>query len=79
MPALADFFATVVTDEDWFDDEAGAIAQHFQDQQAAIAALENVQVFNVEHVEIDAYIVGAISLDISGFKLPLLQPTALCS
>ncbi|MFN8785595.1 MAG: nuclease A inhibitor family protein, partial [Pseudanabaena sp.] len=42
---LEEFFAPVTTDEDWFEDEDREIAQRFRDLQAAIATLENVQVF----------------------------------
>ena len=45
---LEDFFTTVTTDEDWFEDEDREIAQRFRDLQAAIATLENVQVFRLE-------------------------------
>ena len=38
---LEDFFAPVMTDEDWFDDEDRAIAQRFRDLKTAIATLEN--------------------------------------
>ena len=33
--ALEDFFATVVTDQDWFEDEDREIAQRFRDLQSA--------------------------------------------
>jgi hypothetical protein len=41
--ALEDFFAPVVTDEDWFEDEDREIAQRFRDLQTAIATMENVR------------------------------------
>ncbi|WP_103670419.1 nuclease A inhibitor family protein [Pseudanabaena sp. BC1403] len=71
--ALDDFFAPVVTDEDWFEDEDRAIAQRFRDLQAAIATLENVQVFKVGAVEIDVYIVGAIGPDLIGLKTTVIE------
>ena len=55
--ALEDFFAPVVTDEDWFEDEDRQVSQRFRDLQTAIATLENVQVFKVGKIEIDVYIV----------------------
>ena len=70
---LEDFFAPVVTDQDWFDDEDRAIAQRFRDLQAAIATLENVQVFKVGTVEIDVYIVGAIGSDLVGLKTQVIE------
>jgi len=70
---LEDFFAPVVTDEDWFEDEDRAIAQRFRDLQAAIATLESVQVFKVGKVEIDVYIVGAIGADIVGLKTKVIE------
>jgi hypothetical protein len=39
---LEEFFAPVVTDQEWFDDEDRAIAQRFRDLQAAIATLEEI-------------------------------------
>ena len=71
--ALEDFFAPVFTDEDWFEDEDRAIAQRFRDLQAAIATLENVQVFKVGAVEIDVYIVGAIGPDLIGLKTTVIE------
>ena len=71
--ALEDFFAPVVTDEDWFEDEDRAIAQRFRDLQAAIATLENVQVFKVGKIEIDVYIVGAIGPDLIGLKTTVIE------
>jgi hypothetical protein len=71
--ALEDFFAPVVTDEDWFEDEDRAIAQRFRDLQAAIATLENVQVFKVGKIEIDVYIVGAIGPDLVGLKTTVIE------
>ena len=70
---LEDFFAPVVTDEDWFEDEDRAIAQRFRDLQAAIATLESVQVFKVGKVEIDVYIVGAIGPDLVGLKTTVVE------
>jgi hypothetical protein len=70
---LEDFFAPVVTDEDWFEDEDREIAQRFRDLQAAIATLENVQVFKVGTVEIDVYIVGAIGPDLVGLKTTVIE------
>lgn len=70
---LEDFFAPVVTDQDWFDDEDRAIAQRFRDLQAAIATLENVQVFKVGTVEIEVYIVGAIGPDLVGLKTTIIE------
>jgi hypothetical protein len=70
---LEDFFAPVVTDEDWFEDEDRAIAQRFRDLQAAIATLENVQVFRLGKIEIDVYIVGAIGADIVGLKTTVIE------
>ena len=70
---LEDFFAPVVTDEDWFDDEDRAIAQRFRDLQATIATLENVQVFRLGTVEIDVYIVGAIGSDLVGLKTTVIE------
>jgi hypothetical protein len=71
--ALEDFFAPVVTDEDWFEDEDREIAQRFRDLQAAIATLENVQVFKVGTVEIDVYIVGALGSDLVGLKTTVIE------
>ena len=70
---LEDFFAPVVTDEDWFEDADREIAQWFRDLQAAIATLENVQVFKVGAVEIDVYIVGAIGPDLIGLKTTVIE------
>jgi hypothetical protein len=70
---LEDFFAPVVTDEDWFEDEDRAIAQRFRDLQAAIATLENVQVFRLGKIEIDVYIVGAIGADVVGLKTTVIE------
>lgn len=70
---LEDFFAPVVTDEDWFEDEDRAIAQRFRDLQTAIATLESVQVFKVGKVEIDVYIVGAIGPDLVGLKTTVVE------
>ncbi|MFN8797522.1 MAG: nuclease A inhibitor family protein [Pseudanabaena sp.] len=70
---LEDFFTTVTTDEDWFEDEDREIAQRFRDLQAAIATLENVQVFRLGAVEIDVYIVGAIGPDLIGLKTTVIE------
>jgi hypothetical protein len=70
---LEDFFAPVVTDQNWFDDEDRAIAQRFRDLQAAIATLENVQVFKVGKIEIDVYIIGAIGPDLVGLKTTIIE------
>ncbi|MFM7602886.1 MAG: nuclease A inhibitor family protein [Pseudanabaena sp.] len=70
---LEDFFAPVVTDEDWFEDEDREIAQRFRDLQAAIATLENVQVFRVGTVEIDVYILGKIGPDLVGLKTTVIE------
>ncbi|MEA5490302.1 MULTISPECIES: nuclease A inhibitor family protein [Pseudanabaena] len=70
---LEDFFAPVVTDEDWFEDEDRAITQRFRDLQAAIATLENVQVFRLGKIEIDVYIVGAIGADVVGLKTTVIE------
>lgn len=70
---LEDFFAQVTADQDWYDDEDRAIAQRFRDLQAAIATLENVQVFKVGTVEIDIYIVGAIGPDLVGLKTTVIE------
>ena len=71
--ALEDFFAPVVTDEDWFEDEDRQVAQRFRDLQTAIATLENVQVFKLGTIEIDVYIVGAIGADIVGLKTTIVE------
>ncbi|MFN9061295.1 MAG: nuclease A inhibitor family protein [Pseudanabaena sp.] len=71
--ALEDFFAPVVTDEDWFEDEDRAIAQRYRDMQGLIATLENVQVYKVGKVEIDVYIVGAIGPDLIGLKTQVIE------
>ena len=71
--ALEDFFAPVVTDEDWFEDEDRAIAQRYRDMQWLIATLENVQVYKVGKVEIDVYIVGAIDPDLVGLKTTVIE------
>jgi len=70
---LEDFFATVTTDEDWFDDEDRQVAQRFRDLQGLIATLENVQVFKVGKIEIDVYIVGAIGPDLVGLKTTVIE------
>jgi len=70
---LEDFFAPVVTDEDWFEDEDRAIAQRYRDMQGLIATLENVQVYKVGKVEIDVYIVGAIDPDLVGLKTTVIE------
>ena len=70
---LEDFFAPVVTDEDWFEDEDRVTAQRFRDLQAAIATLENVQVFRLGKIEIDVYIVGAIGPDLVGLKTTVVE------
>ncbi|MCX5934835.1 MAG: nuclease A inhibitor family protein [Pseudanabaena sp. LacPavin_0818_WC45_MAG_42_6] len=71
--ALEDFFATVVTDQDWFEDEDREIAQRFRDLQTAIATLENVQVFRLGKVEIDVYIVGEIGQDLVGLRTTVIE------
>ena len=71
--ALEEFFALVTTDQDWFEDEDREIAQRFRDLQAAIATLENVQVFRVGKIEIDIYIVGAIGTDVVGLKTTVVE------
>ncbi len=71
--ALEEFFAPVTTDEDWFEDEDREIAQRFRDLQAAIATLENVQVFRLGKIEIDVYIVGAIGPDLIGLKTTVIE------
>jgi hypothetical protein len=71
--SLEDFFAPVVTDEDWFEDEDRATAQRFRDLQAAIATLENVQVFRLGKIEIDVYIVGEIGPDLVGLKTQVIE------
>jgi hypothetical protein len=71
--ALEDFFATVVTDQDWFEDEDREIAQRFRDLQTAIATLENVQVFRLGKVEIDIFIVGVIGQDLVGLKTKVIE------
>lgn len=70
---LEEFFAPVTTDEDWFDDEDREIAQRFRDLQAAIATLENAQVFRLGKIEIDVYIVGAIGPDLIGLKTTVIE------
>ncbi|MCA6613025.1 MAG: nuclease A inhibitor family protein [Pseudanabaena sp. M158S2SP1A06QC] len=70
---LEEFFAPVTTDGDWFEDEDREIAQRFRDLQAAIATLENVQVFRLGAVEIDVYIVGAIGPDLIGLKTTVIE------
>ncbi|MFN9869022.1 MAG: nuclease A inhibitor family protein [Pseudanabaena sp.] len=70
---LEEFFAPVTTDEDWFDDEDRQVAQRFRDLQAAIATLENVQVFRLGKIEIDVYIVGAIGPDLIGLKTTVIE------
>ena len=70
---LEDFFAPVVTDEDWFEDEDRAIAQRYRDMQGLIATLENAQVFKVGKIEIDVYIVGAIGPDLIGLKTTVIE------
>lgn len=71
--ALVDFFAPVVTDEDWFEDDDRATAQRFRDLQAAIATLDNVQVFRLGKIEIDVYIVGVIGPDLVGLKTTVIE------
>jgi hypothetical protein len=70
---LEEFFAPVTTDEDWFEDEDRQVAQRFRDLQAAIATLENVQVFRLGKIEIDVYIVGAIGPDLIGLKTTVIE------
>ena len=70
---LEDFFAPVITDQDWFEDDDRATARRFRDLQAAIATLENVQVFRLGKIEIDVYIVGAIGADIVGLKTKVIE------
>jgi hypothetical protein len=50
---LEDFFAPVMTDEDWFDDEDRQVAQRFRDLKTAIATLENVQVWITATILLD--------------------------
>ena len=71
--ALDDFFAPVVTEQDWHDDEDRITVQRFRDLQTAIATLENVQVFRVGQIEIDVYIVGAIGSDVVGLKTTVIE------
>jgi hypothetical protein len=71
--ALEEFFEPVTTDEDWHDEENRATAQRFRALQAAIATLENVQVFKVGEIEIDVYIVGAIGSDVVGLKTTVVE------
>jgi Nuclease A inhibitor-like protein len=71
--ALEDFFANVVTEQDWFEDADREIAQRFRDLQTAIATLENVQVFRLGKVKIDVYIVGAIENDLVGLKTTVVE------
>ncbi|WP_434684034.1 nuclease A inhibitor family protein [Pseudanabaena minima] len=71
--ALEVFFAPVTTDEDWFEDEDRQVSQRFRDLQAAIATLENVQVFRLGKIEIDVYIVGAIGPDLVGLKTTVIE------
>ncbi|MFN9667363.1 MAG: nuclease A inhibitor family protein [Pseudanabaena sp.] len=70
---LEEFFAPVTTDEDWFEDEDRQVAQRFRDLQAAIATLENAQVFRLGKSEIDVYIVGAIGPDLIGLKTTVIE------
>ncbi|MFN4815886.1 MAG: nuclease A inhibitor family protein [Pseudanabaena sp.] len=70
---LEEFFAPVTTDEDWFEDEDRQVAQRFRDLQAAIATLENAQVFRLGKIEIDVYIVGAIGPDLIGLKTTVIE------
>ncbi len=70
---LKEFFAQVIADQDWYDDEDREIAQRFRELKAAIATLENVQVFKVGAVEIDVYIVGAIGPDLVGLKTTVIE------
>ncbi len=71
--SLEEFFAPVVTNQDWFEDADREIAQRFRDLQTAIATLENVQVFRLGKVEIDVYIVGAIGQDLVGLKTKVIE------
>ena len=71
--SLEEFFAPVVTDQDWFEDEDRKIAQRFRDLQTAIATLENVQVFRLGKVEINVYIVGVIGQDLVGLKTKVIE------
>ena len=70
---LKEFFAQVIADQDWYDDEDREIAQRFRELQAAITTLENFQVFKVGTVEIDVYIVGAIGPDLVGLKTTVIE------
>jgi hypothetical protein len=70
---LEDFFAPVVTDEDWFEDEDRAIAKRYRDMQGLISKLENAKVFKVGKIEIDVYIVGAIGPDLIGLKTTVIE------
>ncbi|GBO52059.1 sugar-non-specific nuclease inhibitor NuiA [Pseudanabaena sp. lw0831] len=71
--ALEEFFAPIVTDEEWFEDEDREIAQRFRDLQTAIATLENAQVFPLGKVEIDVFIVGEIGQDLVGLKIKVIE------
>ena len=70
---LEDFFAPVVIDEDWFEDEDRAIAKRYRDMQGLISKLENAKVFKVGKIEIDVYIVGAIGPDLIGLKTTVIE------
>ncbi len=71
---LEDFFASVVTEENWFDTQDREIAHRFRDLKRAIASnLENVQVFRVGKVEIEVYIVGTINSDLVGLKTTVIE------
>ncbi len=71
---LEDFFAPVVTEENWFDTQDREIAHRFRDLKRAIASnLENVQVFRVGKVEIEVYIVGTINSDLVGLKTTVIE------
>jgi Nuclease A inhibitor-like protein len=70
---LGNFFAPVINEYDSGNEEDRAIAQGFRDLQAAIASLENVQVFKVGKIRIDMYIVGAIGNDVVGIKTTVIE------
>ncbi len=70
---LEDFFAQVTAAQDWYDDEDREISQRFGDLQGLFATLENVHVFRLGTVEIDVYIVGAISPDLVALKKTVIE------
>ncbi len=55
----ADFWAPVITVEDWFGEEERATAAQFQQLKTRLeATLSNRQVFRVGQTEIDLYLLG---------------------